>query len=127
MKADGYSRKRWRRIQDIAYEFWVGWRKEFLWSLQSHHKWNKKQRNFQNGDIVLLKTEANCNQWPMTKVVGINTDAEGFVQSVKLLVGKTRNDGELMLDHPIHKIVLLKESETRFPDEDAKCQDGLTS
>ena len=47
----------------------------------------------------------------MAKVVGINTDAKGFVRSVKLLVGKTQNDGERMLDCPIHKIVLLKESE----------------
>ena len=47
----------------------------------------------------------------MAKVVGINTDAKGFVRGVKLLVGKTRNDGEQMLDRPIHKIVLLKESE----------------
>ena len=88
VKADEYNRKRWRRIQHIANEFWVRWRKEFLWLLQSRHKWNKKQRNFQNGDIVLLKTEANRNQWPMAKVVCINTDTEGFVRSVKLLVGK---------------------------------------
>ena len=90
VKADEYSRKRWRHIQHIANEFWVRWRKEFLWSLQQpRHKWNEKHRNFQNGDIVLLKTDANCNQWPMAKVVGINSDAEGFVRSVKLLIGKT--------------------------------------
>ena len=63
----------------------------------------------------------------MAKVVGINTDAEGFVRSAKLLVGKTRNDGERILERPIHKTVLLKESEIWFPDEDTKCQDGLTS
>ena len=47
----------------------------------------------------------------MAKVVGINSDAEGFVRSVKLLTGKTRNDGERILERPIHKIILLKESE----------------
>ena len=47
----------------------------------------------------------------MAKVVGINTDAKGFARSVKLLVGNTQNDGERMLDRPIHKIVLLKKSE----------------
>ena len=45
----------------------------------------------------------------MAKVVGINTDAKSFVQSVKLLIGKTQNDGEQILERPIHKIVLLKE------------------
>ena len=47
----------------------------------------------------------------MVKVVGINADAEGFAGSVKLLVRKIRDDGERILECPIHKIVLLKESE----------------
>ena len=111
VKAGEYNRKRLRHIQHIANEFWVRLGKEFLWSLQPHHKWNEKHRNFQNGDIVLLKTDANHNQWPMAKVVGINSDAEGFVQSVKLLIGKTQNDGERILERPVHKIILLKESE----------------
>ena len=75
-----------------------------------------KNRNFQNGDTVLLKTNANCNQWPTVKVMGINSDAKDFVQSVKL-IGKTKNNGEQILESPIHKIVLLKESEIWFPDE----------
>ena len=94
VKADEYSRKRWRRMQHIANEFWVRWRKKFLLSLQPRHKWNEKHRNFQNGDIVLLKTDANRNQRPVAKVVDVNSDAEGFVRSVTLLIGKTRNDGE---------------------------------
>ena len=127
VKAGEYSRKRWRRIQHVANEFWVRRRKEFLWSLQPRHKWNEKHRNFQNGDSVLLKTDANRNQWTTAKVVGINSDAEGFVRSVKLLIGKTWNDGERILERPIHKIIFLKESEIWFPDEDAKCQDDLSS
>ena len=63
----------------------------------------------------------------MAKLMGINPDAEGFVGSVKLLIGKTPNDGEQILERPIHKIVLLKESEIWFPNEDTKCQDGFTS
>ena len=46
VKADEYSIKRWTRIQHIANEFWVRWRKEFLWLLQPRHKWNEKHRNF---------------------------------------------------------------------------------
>ena len=47
----------------------------------------------------------------MAKAVGINSDAEGFVRSAKLLIGKTQNDGEQILERLIHKIILLKESE----------------
>ena len=59
----------------------------------------------------MLKTDANRNQWPMQKVVGINSDTEGFVRGVKLLIGKIRNDDERILERPIHKAILLKESE----------------
>ena len=111
VKNDEYSRKRWRPIQHRVNEFWVRCRKVFLWSLQPIHKWNEKHRKFQNGDIVLLKKDANRNQWPMAKVVGINSDTEGFVRNVKLLTGKTLNDGEQILKHPVHQIILLKESE----------------
>ena len=62
VKADEYSRKRWRRIQHIDNEFWCRWRTEFLWSLQSRHKWKEKHRILENGDIVLLKTDASLNQ-----------------------------------------------------------------
>ena len=62
VNADEYSRKRWGQIQHIANQFCVRWRKESLWPLQPPHKWNEKHRNFQNGDIVLLKTDTNRNQ-----------------------------------------------------------------
>ena len=67
VKADEFRRRRWRYIQGIASDFWVRWRKEFLWSLQTRPKWNNKCRNFQKGDIVLLKTDANRNHWPVAK------------------------------------------------------------
>ena len=76
--------------------------------------------------MLILFYDANRNQWAMVKVVRINSEANDFVQSVKLLNWKTRNDGEQILERPLHKVVLLKESETWFPDEDAKCEDGLT-
>ena len=55
-------------------------------------------RNFQNSDIVLLKADANRTQWPMAKVVGIYSDANSFVWSVKLLIGKTQNHGDEYLN-----------------------------
>ena len=42
-------------------------------------------------DIVLLKIDASCNQWPMAKVVQVHKDSEGVVRSVRLLAGKTRS------------------------------------
>ena len=44
LRGDELSRRRWRRVQHIANEFWQRWKKEFLLTLQSHQKWNKKRR-----------------------------------------------------------------------------------
>ncbi|KAK3745616.1 hypothetical protein QZH41_013726 [Actinostola sp. cb2023] len=55
--ADQYSRKQWRRVQHLTNEFWTRWRKEFLHSLQERQKWSRKRRNFQTGDVVILKEE----------------------------------------------------------------------
>ena len=44
-KADLYSRKRWRRVQYLANEFWSRWRKEFLQNLQTRSKWVRPEEN----------------------------------------------------------------------------------
>ena len=41
--ADEYSRKRWRQIQHIANDSGLDGERN-LWSLQSRHKWNEKQK-----------------------------------------------------------------------------------
>ncbi len=55
--ADLYSRKRWRRVQYLANQFWQRWKCEFLQSLQTRSKWNKTEENVQLGDIVIIKEE----------------------------------------------------------------------
>ena len=58
-----------------------------LLTLQNRGKWNKQQRNCKVGDVVLLKEDAECNRWPMAKIVAVNSDAKRDVRSVKILVG----------------------------------------
>ena len=41
-RADMYSRKRWRRVQFLANEFWIRWRNEYIQSLQPRQKWQTK-------------------------------------------------------------------------------------
>ena len=38
-RSDLYCRKRWRRIQYLANEFWSRWRREYLQNLQVRSKW----------------------------------------------------------------------------------------
>ena len=38
-RADMYCRRRWRRVQHLANEFWLRWRGEYLQMLQVRQKW----------------------------------------------------------------------------------------
>ena len=48
-RPDTYSRKRWKRVQFLANQFWQRWRKEYLQSLQTRGKWHNPRRNLQIG------------------------------------------------------------------------------
>ena len=112
--ADVSSKRRWRRVQHICNEFWQRWRKEFLVTLQQRHKWVKPTRNFATGDIVLLKTDQTLrNQWPMAKIINVNTGNDGLVRSATIRVGSTDAEKATcqILERPIHKLVLLMKND----------------
>ena len=103
---DLHTRKWWRRVQHIVNEFWSRWHKEFLGRLQERQKWNKITRNFQVGDIVLLKEEQQPrNSWPMARVVGTEPDNNGVVWSIQLRMGNSKINK--MFRRPISKLILL--------------------
>ena len=103
IRPDLYCRKRWCRVQHIANEFWSRWRKEYLQSLQSHPKWQGGKRNFSVGDIVLvLQDESVCNHWPITRVIQVFKDSNGYIRSIKFRIGKTRNyEGNRILERRV--------------------------
>ena len=84
-----------------------------LLTLQNRGKWNKQQRNCKVGDVVLLKEDAEHNQWPMAKIVAVNSDAKGDVHSIKILVGAAnKSDNSIRyLERPVNKLVVLVENE----------------
>ena len=76
VQADIYCCKRWRRVQHIAEEFWSRWRKEFLVALRK--KWATNKRNFQVGDVVILKDGSqHRNHWPMALITKTHRDRNG--------------------------------------------------
>lgn len=114
-RADLYSRKWWRRVQYLANEFWLRWRREYLHSLQARNKWMYPKRNLSVGDVIVSKEdEGPRNQWPLARVVEVYPSEDGCIRKVKIV----KADGELdnqgrrrkpptFLDRPIHKLVLL--------------------
>ena len=130
-RADIYSRKRWRRVQHLANEFWDRWRKEFLQTLQTRQKWLRPKRNLKVGDVVILKNdELPRNRWQLARVQETFPDSDGLVRKVKIEVGDRARDNSgkrihpvSYLERPIHKLVLLlaeEESEENrgFPNEE---------
>ena len=105
---DLYSRKRWRRVQFLAEQFWSRWKTEYLQHLQSRQKWNDTQRNVQTGDIVLIADTdlPRCN-WKLAMVSHTYPSRDGLIRKVRLHLGQGQE-----LDRPIHKLVLLLPSST---------------
>ena len=50
-----YGKRRWRRVQYVADQFWSRWKTFYLQELQTRQKWTRKCRSLEKGDIVLVK------------------------------------------------------------------------
>ena len=111
--ADLYCRRRWKRIQQLANEFWSKWQKGYLNSLQKRQKWNSPTRNFRKNDIVLLKDESRSrNHWPLGRITGTLPDKSGLVRQVELLTKLNSDDkNPSIYKRPISKLILLVESQ----------------
>ena len=106
---DMYSRKRWRRVQFLANQFWLRWQKEYCALLQSRQKWNSPRRNLKEGDVVLMCDETPRNKWPLALVTETYPSKDGLVRKVKIV---TYQDGQRKnFDRPVHKLVLLVANE----------------
>lgn len=116
VREDLYLQKRWCKVQYLANEFWIRWRKEYLLSLQPRQKWKKSRRNLMMNDIVLLQDDqAPRSEWKLARVVFPSSDDR--VRKVRLLVSDTTYDTKgkprtiQFLDRPIHKVITLIEAD----------------
>ena len=117
--SDMYCRKRWRRVQHLANEFWIRWKKEHPLNLQQRQKWSKPRRNMCVGDVVLMKDDEDVprNQWQLSQVIEAHQSADGHVRTVKLAVADCTLDSKgrrtkccKSLERPVQKLVLLLEA-----------------
>jgi len=114
-KEDLYLKKRWRRVQYLANQFWTRWKKEYLHNLQIRQKWQTRKPNIKTGDIVILCEEDKPrSDWRLARVIETVQSTEGLVRRVKVLVGEPQLSDEgkritkpLILERPIHKLILL--------------------
>ena len=85
MKEDVYSRKRWRRVQFLANQFWCKWRREYLPLLQQRSKWTRTEKNLKMGDIVLVVDDLlpRC-KWSYGLILETFPGDDEFVCKVKV-------------------------------------------
>ena len=79
-------------------------------TLQERQRWSINRRNFQVGDIVLLKDDFHHRyHWPMSGIMETFSDKNGNVRNVRLKVETKRNNTNTLLERPISKLVLILE------------------
>lgn len=104
--ADIYARRRWRRVQYLADQFWLRWRREYLQTLQPRKKWSHLRRNLVEGDVVLVKEEGEYrNDWPMGRVTEAIKSDDNVVRKVSVAV--MRDGKKKTMLRPIKELVLL--------------------
>ena len=88
LKGDQYARKRWRRVQYLANEFWNRWRKEYLHQLQTRTKWVTRSRNVKEGDIVIMSENISLprSRWKLARIERVHPSDDGLVRKVTLRV-----------------------------------------
>lgn len=112
---DLYTKKRWRRVQHLANEFWTRWRKKFLLRLQQRKKWKEPRRNLAVNNLVIVKDDAlprNC--WQLARVSRADIEKDGYVRKVQVVLGDrhlSTNGKKIVpikyLERPIQKLILL--------------------
>ncbi|KAI7794630.1 hypothetical protein IRJ41_016937, partial [Triplophysa rosa] len=91
VREDIYSRKRWRRVQYLAEQFWNRWRKEYLANIISRQKWGASKRNLESGDIVMIKDDnLPRNEWRIGKVEEVVSGIDGLVRRAKIRLGDSK-------------------------------------
>ena len=106
-----YGKARWRRVQYLAGQFWVRWRRDYLQLLQERSKWTKKRDNIKPGDIVLLRDKnTQRNNWPIGRVSKVKLSKDGMVRSLDVVIKKQSSSGAMKsycYNRPISECVLL--------------------
>ena len=114
-RPDMYVRRRWRRVQYLANEFWSRWRKEYLQAIQLRSKWHSCHPNVAEGDIVLLAdSDVPRNKWSMARILDVLPSNDGLVRKVRLAIAEQNRDEKgrrtsspSVLERPIHKLVSI--------------------
>ena len=120
LPVDLYARRRWRRVQYLADQFWIRWRRDYLQNMQIRSKWSKQQRNLSAGDVVLMKDEeVHRNNWPIGRVTEAIKSGDGQVRKAQVEI--VREGKKKTFLRPIKELILLVPAALPTIPVQAKC------
>lgn len=94
--------KRHQLMEKLVQHFWQRFRSDVLSTMQIRTKWNDKQPNIKENDLVIVKDDRfPVNQWPMGRIVQLHPGDDGLMRVATI---KTKNS---MLKRPITKLCLV--------------------
>ncbi|KFD47056.1 hypothetical protein M513_12044 [Trichuris suis] len=99
-------KKRWRHAQFLANQFWKRWVKEYLPALIGRKKWFRPQRNFMNGDVVIImEPDMPRGRWSLGRILEVFPRNDGVVRSALVRANGTT------IHRPATKLCLLKSAD----------------
>ena len=103
-----YGKRRWRKVQFLANEFWRLWRKQYIQGLAQRSKWTKVRRNVAVGDVVILrdKNTPRCD-WKLAVVQRPIPGADGLVRKAIVTVVSGASGRTRETEKSIHDMVIL--------------------
>lgn len=117
--AEVYGRTMYRKTQQMAEDFWMEWKAQYLKNIEARAKWEMPKANLKVGDIVLVadKNEPR-NRWKTGTVTDAHQGADGLVRKATVMLGTSDIDNagrplqpRVALERPVQKLVKLMSAE----------------
>ena len=114
-----YGRMRWRKVQQLATEFWTNWKNHYLKNITKRQRWETKNRNIKEGDMVAIVDDNRTrNEWKVGIIDTVQFSEDGIVRSARIRMANPHLSKKgtpvaptRVLERSVQKIVLLLESE----------------
>lgn len=93
---------RWKLVQRLTQLFWKQWHLNYLHTLQARQKWKTPQRNFSNGDLVLVKETLSLPyKWVLGKITKTYAGTDNIIRVVDIQTSHG------VIKRPITKVAYL--------------------
>ena len=102
-----YGKKRWRRVNLLADQFWKRWRRDYIQALTVRRKWLRPTKNVAVGDVVVIKQDTARNSWPMGIVVDTKPNSDGLVRSATIRLKPTEAGTTRTMERAVHDLVVV--------------------